>query len=177
MKQISSFEVLNDDELLSFCNSIIDRASKSENVSTKNLYFAGPWFSKKAATLNDACKKIYNECKTKSKYKIFFPNDHTFEEPKQAFEEDVNQIHKCDVVVAMIDDKDVGTAWEIGMAFALNKDIYLLGLDETSFKRKTNLMLAYTGKCFTLDKWHKFLTSGLGHDDFVNINKCWEAIE
>ena len=89
----------------------------------------------------------------------------------------VNNIKDADVVVAIVCEKDVGTAWEIGMAYALGKDVYLLGYDDSTFLSHTNLMLAFTGKCFTIDKWAKFLTQGLRNVEYVNIPNVWEGIE
>lgn len=141
------------------------------------IYFAGPWFDERSCMLYDFCKEIYNVYKPFISYEIFFPRDQISEKPKDAFINNVNNIKDCDVVVALVSKKDVGTAWEIGMAYSLGKKIYLLGYDETTFKSHTNVMLAFTGKCFTINNLGKFLTCTMSDEDFVTINNAWEGIE
>lgn len=176
MKNESNYDVLSKHELMRILVNEIKVVQEKQELGQKKIYFAAPWFSEKAKLFYKTCEKIYEKCKN-SKYKLYFPKNNSFESTKETFTEDVKQIELCDAMIAWVDEKDIGTAWEIGMAFSLGKPIYLLGLDESSFKKKTNLMLAYTGKCFTLNKFDKFLTVGLGHDDFVDVEKCWEAIE
>ena len=173
----STFENFNEKELLNFCKKQLDSVEKVERAYSKKVYFAGPWFTKKGLMLYNTYKQIYEKCKKNSPYKVFFPKDCIFESTKETFDSDVKEVYECDIMIAIVDEKDVGTAWEIGMAHVLGKPIYFLGLDETTFLKRTNLMLAYSGKCITMPKWHKFLTIGLGHDDFVETNKCWEVIE
>ena len=170
----TKFESLDERCLLSALSVIL---KKSDSTKNKKLYFAGPWFTAKGRLLYEACKSIYSIVKDRSKYSVFFPETFKSDDPKKCFDADVEEISNCDVLVALVDEKDVGTAWEIGMAYAQGKPIYLMGYDETTFQRKTNLMLAYTGKCFTLSKFAKFLTCGLGHDEFVNVEKNWEVLE
>lgn len=155
---------------------VIEKA-KNSDPNKKKIYFAGPWFTVKADVMYEACKKIYLYSKDKCQYTISFPKDIHLPTAKETFDEDVRLIKECDVMVALVDDKDVGTAWEIGMAYILGKPIYLLGYDESTFSSKTNLMLAFTGKCFTIDKFYKFLTGGLGTNEFVKFSDKWEDIE
>ena len=81
------------------------------------------------------------------------------------------------MLIALISRKDVGTAWEIGYAMALGKKIYLVAFDEDCFTSKTNLMLAFSGRCFTIDKLAKFLVEGLDSADYVYIDRKWEEVE
>ena len=79
------------------------------------------------------------------------------------------------MVVAFVDEKDVGTAWEIGMAYSLGKKVILLGLDETTFLSHTNVMLAFTGSCTTLRELSKLL---VGKEyKTIEIKNEWEGIE
>lgn len=173
----SNFDIIETGVLAKSLADLIKKEVTKKTPGKKRIYFAGPWFTDKGRFLHAACKKMYQLLKNQSSYDVFFPNDFHDENPKNCFDMDVNEVKECDILVALIDEKDVGTAWEIGMAYALNKPIYLLGFDETSFMRRTNLMLAFTGKCFTFSKWSKFLTSGLGYDEFVNTEKTWEVLE
>ena len=143
----------------------------------QKLYFAGPWFDNKAAFLYDVCQRIAKDVDADSKYNIYFPRNEENETPKDAFNANVNRIADCDVVVALVSRKDVGTAWEIGMAYALGKTVYLLGYDYTTFLSHTNVMLAFTGTCFTVDKFAKFLVKGLDKKDYIQISNEWEGIE
>ena len=95
--------------------------------------------------------------------------------PSDAFIKNVSNIQDCDILVAFVDDKDVGTAWEIGMAYALGKNIVLLGLDDSTFLSHTNAMLAFTGTCTTLMEFGKLL---IGKPyDIIKIEDNWEGIE
>lgn len=143
----------------------------------QKLYFAGPWFDVRADMLYKSCQKIINKCKSDSKYDVFFPKDAVSITPKDAFDRNVKEIQECDALVALVSRKDVGTAWEIGMAYALGKPIYLLGFDKTTFLSHTNVMLAFTGKCFTIHNLMKFLIYGLSNDDLIHIKNEWEGIE
>ena len=172
----TKFESLDEKSLLTGLSTIL-RKSDSTKAKTKKLYFAGPWFTAKGRLLYETCKSICSIVKDRCEYSVFFPETFKSDDPKKCFDADVEEITNCDALVALVDEKDVGTAWEIGMAYAQGKPIYLMGYDETTFQRKTNLMLAYTGKCFTLSKFAKFLTCGLGHDEFVNVEKNWEVLE
>lgn len=172
---MSNFQEYDKNALSKQLNNIID--DSRDKTPKKKMYFAGPWFDIKTAMLYDACQSIVKLNEAKNRYIVSFPRDINFPSTKETFNEDVRLIKECDVVVALVDTKDVGTAWEIGMAYVLGKPIYLLGLDSSTFKSKTNLMLAYTGKCFTLDKFAKFLTKGLKSDEFLKFSEKWEDIE
>lgn len=154
--------------------SAVDYASKNYK---QKLYFAGPWFDTRAKLLYDACQRIAKDVEPDSKYNIFYPKNEENETPKDAFNKNVEKIADCDALVALVSRKDVGTAWEIGMAYALGKPVYLLGYDYTTFLSHTNVMLAFTGACFTINKFAKFLVEGLDNDDYIQINNDWEGIE
>lgn len=173
----SNYDILTDEELVSKLLDIKTKINNNNDAGRKKIYFAAPWFTEKAKAMYAICQYVHKTCSRKISYSIFYPKDFVHTSPEETFKEDVKQIIACDLMIALVDDKDVGTAWEIGMAYALGKPIYLVGFDESTFEKRTNLMLAFTGKCFTVDKFHKFLNHGLGHDDFVNISKKWEDLE
>lgn len=146
------------------------------NCETKRkIYFAGPWFDNRANDLYDTCYKICSFFK--NSYEFYFPREEVNNFPIEAFKKNVNNIKDCDIIIALVSRKDVGTSWEIGMGYALNKKIYLLGYDESTFLSHTNVMLAFTGKCLTIDKLTKFLTNKIDESDFVKIKNEWDGIE
>lgn len=173
----SSFDNMTLGELAVKLNSMLKALPKQEKVDKKRIYFAAPWFTDKAKALYNYCREVDAFADELNKYAIFYPMCMDVCSPEQAFTGDVTEILACDVLIALVDDKDIGTAWEIGMAYALGKPIYLMGFDESTFEKRTNLMLAFSGKCFTVDKLYKFLTCGLEEDEFVNIEKKWEVLE
>jgi nucleoside 2-deoxyribosyltransferase len=85
------------------------------------------------------------------------------------------------LVLAQISEKDIGTAFEIGYARALGKDIVLVGFDEKDFERKTNLMLAFAAdQCITIDKMYKIFNDTIDYStDTVNTDMFdeWRNIE
>lgn len=63
---------------------------------------------------------------------------------KMIFNNNVMEVSHCDTLIAILDDKDTGTAWEIGMAYALSKRIILVQFDKDRVS-KTNIMLSNCG--------------------------------
>ena len=173
----NTFSAITEEFLAETLSSLITEASLMDKLGKLNIYLAGPWFTMAGNILYDSVMAIEKAVRKNSNFKVFYPREQANKKPKEAFDNNVNHIKECDIVVALVAEKDVGTAWEIGMAYALGKDIYLVGYDETSFLSHTNLMLAFTGKCFTIDKWAKFLTRGLHNVEYVDIPNVWEGIE
>ena len=171
------FNTINQDELTDELANLVNSSENVEKQGRLNIYLAGPWFTEKGALFYDAIAAIEKNVRPNSNYKVFYPKKQISKTPKDAFNNNVEHIKECDLLVALVTEKDVGTAWEIGMAYSMGKDVYLMGYDKTSFLSHTNVMLAFTGRCFTVDKWAKFLTQTLGEKDFVNIPNEWEGIE
>ena len=142
------------------------------------IYLAGPWFTEKADILEKYAYSMYEA--TESKHTVFRPRTDGKETPYETFMGNLNAIQECDLVVAQVSERDVGTAFEIGYARALNKKIVLVVFDEKDFERKTNLMLAYaSNNCITIDKLYKIFNDTF--DDFgdriICAEKQWENIE
>lgn len=141
----------------------------------KKIYFAGPWFTEQANTFYEKVKTVVD---ANDEYSVFYPKYQNETIPKKVFDGNVNNIKECDLVVALVEHKDTGTAWEIGMAYVLGKKIYLVVNDEESCKKsKTNLMLAMTGKFVSADKLDKALNGTADGSDFINFNDGWRNIE
>ncbi len=173
---LSNFDALNSNEiaeqLSNICKNVV---SKYDNKL--NAYIASPWFDESALYLLNTVQTIDEILGERNNFQMYYPRNNNYSNPEDTFNANVNAIRDADIIIALISRKDVGTAWEIGYAYALKKEIYLVGYDETCFKSKTNLMLAYTGKCFTIDKLDKFLTSGLDSSEFYYPERTWEDIE
>ena len=176
LRMPNTFETTSEFEI---ANRLLELESEAKEYKDRklNIYLAGPWFDDKSKIMYHTVQSIEKALRKHSFFNVFYPRDNSTSSPKETFVGNVQQINECDIVVAIVSTKDVGTAWEIGMAYAQGKEIYLLGYDESTFLSHTNLMLAFTGKCFTIDKWWKFLTVGLREEDFVSIPDLWEGIE
>lgn len=58
----------------------------------------------------------------------------------------IDNIKECDKMVAIIDDRDTGTIWEMGYATALGKDIITLSVKDYGL----NVMIAESVRAHTL---------------------------
>ena len=177
VRMSNTFRKMNEQQLADVLIKYVTEANELGKTSKLNMYLAGPWFTPESSVFYDAVMAVEKAVRKNSNFKVFYPREVNCKTPEETFENNVNNIKDADVVVAIVCEKDVGTAWEIGMAYALGKDVYLLGYDDSTFLSHTNLMLAFTGKCFTIDKWAKFLTQGLRNVEYVNIPNVWEGIE
>ena len=140
------------------------------------VYLAGPWFTPDAAIIHRFAKDVIKSC---DKVIGIFPDEMSKGcTPRQTFDNNVEAIKNCDLVIALVDVKDVGTAWEIGMAYKLNKKIVLLGVDEDTFKSKTNLMLAFTGTTLSAKYLKDYLDDPTQFTPYYVYSETnWEGIE
>ena len=93
------------------------------------IYIAGPFFNEEQVALIEAIEAVL----TFNNMEFYSPRSEgvlfnmTPEEKharmKYIFEKNVEMLNKCDTVVAVIDDHDTGTVWEIGYAYASKKPI------------------------------------------------------
>ena len=168
-------KVLDNEAEIALSSVLCSKEEIPTCIKTKKLYFAGPWFNEKSNAFYNSILTIANMCKQFADYDIFFPRCQVNRKPFDAFVKNVGNIQDADIVVAFVDEKDVGTAWEIGMAYSLGKKVILLGLDETTFLSHTNVMLAFTGSCTTLREFAKLL---VGKEyKTIEIEDKWEGIE
>lgn len=82
------------------------------------------------------------------------PND---EWASEVFKNDVEALNNADAVVVIYDGlySDSGTAWEVGYAYAMNKQIFVIVADE---KEMQSLMVfGSASHLFTLDNFIKFV--------------------
>ena len=90
-------------------------------------------------------------------FKVFSPKENCNLDPKatqesreQVFKENCDAIAKSKAVFAVTDGKDVGTIWEAGYAFGINKPIVYFA--ETLGNNQFNLMLAQSGVAVFLEQ-------------------------
>lgn len=111
----------------------------------RKIYLAGGWFSPEQ---EEEHSRIYELLK--DDYDVFNPKLESFVTP-DAKEDmmtltllgNLRAIKDADLVVAITDRKDMGTIWECGYAYSIQKPIIYYA--ETLGQNPFNLMLAKTG--------------------------------
>ena len=173
---MSNFNNYSIEELEKVLNDITNKILFDNNIEKPQIYFAGPWFTEKGESLYKYCQVI---CKSieDNHYNVYFPKEHNCPTARQTFESNVEAIKDSEIIIALIDEKDTGTAWELGLAYAMHKTIFLLVLDETSLKSKTNIMLAYNGTCVKLKDLYKILQDKTFDLDDLQYDDSWEGKE
>ena len=174
---MTNFDIMPQEHLNKCLAQKLTLCAEFTEMKKLKVYIAAPWFDNAALMIYNHVKQIDALLGNANKFNLYFPKDHNYDDPELTFNSNINAIEEADLLIALIDRKDVGTAFEIGYAYAKGKEIYLVGYDESSFTTKTNLMLAFAGKCFTLDNLPKFLTQGLDSVDFIRIGETWEGLE
>ena len=145
------------------------------NNKTRNIYFAGPWFTPRDKFLMDFCISVAQR-DNGNRFKVYFPMLNQYKTPKETYDANVREINNAHTVIALVESKDVGTAYELGIAMALKKNIILMAYDEDAFKRKTNIMLAFcTNICTTVDQL-KFILRGMPFKT-ISMENSWEGKE
>ncbi|MCL1945125.1 MAG: nucleoside 2-deoxyribosyltransferase [Firmicutes bacterium] len=183
VRGIKNWDIITTQNLQSKLDSIsnnIDNIIKDIPKYTgkkQKIYFAAPWFDDNSFAMMKWIENAVDILQPYSRFDVYFPRQHDGATPKDTFYQNVNAIKDADTVVAWISPKDVGTAWEIGMAYTLGKHIILLGYDQTCFSSHISLMFAYNGRCIVLDNFIKLLLGNLQDDDCVEVDNLWEGKE
>ena len=82
----------------------------------------------------------------------------------------------CDMLIAFISEKDSGTAFEIGYAKALDKQVVLLCYNEDDFKSTTNIMLAFAADAIIpVSDLPKLLVEDIYTGEQIYINDDWKS--
>ena len=156
-----------------FCHDIAELLNEyyGDKEPKEKVYFAGPWFDDRALYLYNNVRFVLKKF---SNLKVYFPQEHTAITPKKTFRDNVKNIQEADLVIALIDRKDTGTAWEIGLAQGLGKKILLVGIDEDTFKSTTNIMLAFCAPAVLLKNLVSYL---LTRDEkyLYHVKNTWEG--
>ncbi len=134
------------------------------------VYLASGWFSPAAAEELTELERIFDDrdwIELASPRRIFVcPPDASKEVQGQTFVGNLQHIVSADLLLVNTRDKDIGTIWEAGFAFAHKKPLiyFCQGLPETA---KFNLMLARSGI--------KVCTSFEQLEDY--LDRCFEKRE
>ena len=122
------------------------------------VYIAGGWFSEEQ---EKALSEIENYADTMCLH-VFKPRSDNLGSDgcdwDSIFAVNIAEIETSDIIIASTVGKDMGTLWECGYAYALNKPIlyYTPGIS------KPNLMLAMSGKVFnTIVDMDKYIRTGV----------------
>lgn len=157
------------------------KITKETMTSTKpKLYFAGPWFDEEAKSIMDYAEWLQQalvDAKI-NKYDVYFPRQHNEATPYDTFMSNIEAIDDCDAMIALVSSKDVGTAYELGLATSdiRNIPVTLLGVDEDTFKSKTNIMLAFcTDAYIGVSDLYNFLTGN--PVESYKMTNTWEDKE
>lgn len=108
-------------------------------IVANKYYIAGPFFNDVERERMNRLKEYLLKTNDDSE-RFFFPMDHfidgadklsNYEWSKKVFEMDVNALKSSDLIIAVYDGhySDSGTAWEIGLGYALQIPTLLLVTD------------------------------------------------
>lgn len=138
----------------------IDNTEPSSDTETagsgKNVYLAGPMFSKGEKDFNLEITKVLED----HGYKVFLPQRDGLEAPKlegktpeektrMIFDKDYNEVMKADIVFMVLDGRvpDEGACVELGLGYANNKRCYGIKSDPRSVELDMDLNPLIAG-CF-----------------------------
>lgn len=109
------------------------------------VYIAAPFFNDKQLQIVEDIKAILEE----QDIEYFSPKDESMfkqgDDPKDILKLNCRAIEHSDFVIVVTDDKDVGTIWEAGYAYAFNVPILYVWLGYEPHM-KFNIMLAASGQ-------------------------------
>lgn len=118
-------------------------------------YIASPWFDKKGLGLHEI--RMIKDVLKHFNFTWFSPKDENLIKPdaileirKQGFKKNIDEINKCDFMIANTRDKDLGVSIEMGYAYAHNKPIFLFTPQIKDMP--INLMLSELCVNFSFDK-------------------------
>jgi len=149
-------------------NPVTPDEVKEAQSETYKVYLASGWFSPAAAEELTQLEGIFDQrawIDLASPRRIFVcPPDAPKETQDETFVGNLQHIASADFLLVNTRDKDIGTIWEAGFAFAHKKPIiyFCAGLPEGA---KFNLMLARSGI--------KVCSSFEDLEDY--LNRCYEA--
>lgn len=112
----------------------------------RKVYIAAPWFTPKQAERLEGIKKLL----TNYKIPFYSPKDEclftnvTEMDPFKVLQTNCDAIVESEFILAITDEKDVGTMWECGYAYAMGVPILYVWLTKED-GQKFNLMLAASG--------------------------------
>lgn len=128
-----------------------------------NVYLASPFFKPdqiERVELVENLLEKHGYTYFSPRKELVCPPNATHEQRKKTFEGNHNGILDAEMVIAITDGKDVGTIWEMGVAYEAN--IPVVGVALTLGNAPFNLMLSES--CFTtvrtVEELEEFLAKG-----------------
>ena len=140
----------------------------------KKIYLASGWFNPVQAEELTNLESIFdsrsNHFELASPRRIFVcPPNAPKEVQDETFNGNLHHIETSDFLLVNTRDKDIGTIWEAGYAFAFKKPIiyFCAGLPEGA---KFNLMLARSGikVCTSFEQLEEYLDRVISTDELPN---------
>lgn len=103
---------------------------------------------------------------------VILEDKSTLEESLRTFNNDVNNIKTCDVMVACIDGlgPDSGTCVETGIAYALNKPVILYTTEFKFLKEGTNINDVYPAECLPANENSKVRTQPMINNMLIGVS-------
>lgn len=132
-------------------------------------YIAAPWFTPEQMNLLELVKDTVVQLDID----IFSPKDENMYTPGETSAIDVllgncNAIESSDLIVVITNGKDVGTMWEAGYAFAIDRPIIYVWVDRLP-GQKFNLMLAASGAvAYSMIELDELLKNFIKYGDFLD---------
>ena len=132
-------------------------------------YIAAPWFTPEQMNLLELVKDTVVQLDID----IFSPKDENMYTPGETSAIDVllgncNAIEFSDLIVVITNGKDVGTMWEAGYAFAIDRPIVYVWVDRLP-GQKFNLMLAASGAvAYSMIELDELLKNFIKYGDFLD---------
>ena len=145
------------------------------------MYLASGWFSPEASQELDSLEEYFGNLELvdmAAPRQIFVcPPNAPKEVQDQTFEGNLHHIETADFVFVNTRDKDIGTIWEAGYAYAHNKPIiyFCAGLPSNA---KFNLMLARSGikVCTSMEQLNEYMNRCFG-DNVLHVEPYSLSIE
>ena len=131
---------------------IVERLTERPVVhASPKVYFAAPFFTPEQIEREEWLIYMLRM----AGFDVFSPRENillspnaTQEEREKAFRDNIHEINNSDLVFAVTDGKDMGTIWEAGYAYGVNKPIVYYN-ETLGPEGKFNVMLAQSG-CLTI---------------------------
>lgn len=141
-------------EQLSFSDRLFP-ARKNEKECSHMFYIASGWFNEEQANDLEYIKGVLDRFGIKyfsPKDEFNCPPNSSEQQRRMCFSMNINAIDSTEHVIVNTRDKDMGTLFEAGYAYAKRKDIIYVAFD---LKGSFNLMLAQSGSvvCTTRDEF------------------------
>lgn len=132
----------------------------------KKIYIASGWFSKEQVIrlkeMEDVVQELNFDMYSPRKESIYKPGD----DHKAIVRANVANLHKCNMVLASTEGKDMGTLFECGYAAAIHKPVVYYFPSDVTF----NIMLADTAQAVIRSKADLFqYLEGYSRSDILGV--------